>query len=262
MGPVTASNQLGPYIKWRVEGTGGVAEGSIGWPAYPNRQPSEIRYLTSRQPGMWFNPQWREVWFPDAFAGPMADLINSIVEETEPGKQWCREPAYHGAGGCLLSFAGRETAGSCGRDFRAECALSRRRVAIPTIKHVALRAEVSVGTVSRVLNDRPDVNQELRQRVESAIRELRYKPNARAQSFTRERSHIIAFVLCNGNGLSMMHSQLLLGIEEYCSKGGYSVLFARSQHKPGTKPERMQLPGSSGKPRLGGLFHCCREQLR
>ena len=52
-----------------------------------------------------------------------------------------------------------------------------------TIKDVAHRARVAVGTVSRVVNGRPDVNDELRARVLRALDELNYRPNARAQSF-------------------------------------------------------------------------------
>jgi predicted dehydrogenase len=84
VGPQTGRDDLGPYIKWRVEGTKGVAHGSIGWPAYPNRQPSTIDFTTDRQPGVWISPRWKEVWFPDAFPGPMADLMNAIACGTGP----------------------------------------------------------------------------------------------------------------------------------------------------------------------------------
>ena len=84
VGPQTARDDLSPYIKWRVEGTAGLAEGTIGWPTYPNRQPSTITFSTSAQPGVWITPRWKEVWFPDAFAGPMGDLMNAIATATEP----------------------------------------------------------------------------------------------------------------------------------------------------------------------------------
>lgn len=77
-------DHIGPYIKWRVEGTEGLAEGTIGWPGYPNRQPSTIRFLCNRQPGVWYEPRWTEVWFPDAFSGPMAELMDAITESRTP----------------------------------------------------------------------------------------------------------------------------------------------------------------------------------
>ncbi|MBV8898096.1 MAG: Gfo/Idh/MocA family oxidoreductase [Acidobacteriaceae bacterium] len=83
-GPRTEQDDLRPYIKWRVDGREGLAEGTLGWPNYPNRSPSTLTYTTTAQPGVWMTPRWREVWFPDAFAGPMADLMNAISSGTEP----------------------------------------------------------------------------------------------------------------------------------------------------------------------------------
>jgi predicted dehydrogenase len=67
-------------IHWRVEGTEGLACGTIGWPSYPARTPSTIRYSTQRQPQTWIAPRWSEVWFPDAFAGTMAQLLCALEE--------------------------------------------------------------------------------------------------------------------------------------------------------------------------------------
>ena len=83
-GPRTKEDDLKPYIKWRVEGTEGLAEGTIGWPAYPNHSPSTLTFTTMKQPGVWFTPRWSEAWFPDAFAGPIAELMNAIVTQKEP----------------------------------------------------------------------------------------------------------------------------------------------------------------------------------
>lgn len=60
----------------------------------------------------------------------------------------------------------------------------------PTIDDVARRAQVSISTVSRVLN-RPDmVRDDTRERVEQAIRELGFRPNAYAQGLMRSRSDL------------------------------------------------------------------------
>lgn len=71
-------------IRWRVEGTEGLAVGTIGWPSYPARTPSTLDYSTSRQPGEWVRPRWDEVWFPDAFVGTMAQLLVAIENGSEP----------------------------------------------------------------------------------------------------------------------------------------------------------------------------------
>ena len=84
VGPQTDGDNLDPYIKWRVTGTQGLAEGTLGWPGYPNHQPSTITFTTQAQPGVRITPRWKEAWFPDAFAGPMADLMHAIANGTEP----------------------------------------------------------------------------------------------------------------------------------------------------------------------------------
>jgi predicted dehydrogenase len=83
-GPRNDRDDMSPYIRWRVEGLEGLAEGTLGWPSYPNRSPSTLTFTTSAQPGVWITPRWRDVWFPDAFQGPMADLMNAIASNTQP----------------------------------------------------------------------------------------------------------------------------------------------------------------------------------
>jgi predicted dehydrogenase len=82
-GPALEGSQSDIGIRWRVEGTEGLARGTIGWPSYPARTPSTLDFTTTQQPGYWFSPRWSEVWFPDAFAGPMAELLVSL-ETGEP----------------------------------------------------------------------------------------------------------------------------------------------------------------------------------
>ncbi len=65
-------------INWRIEGTKGLAKGTIGWPSYPARTPSTLDYTTIDDNGQWHSPRWDEVWFPDAFAGPMAELLVAL----------------------------------------------------------------------------------------------------------------------------------------------------------------------------------------
>ncbi|HSB15129.1 MAG TPA: Gfo/Idh/MocA family oxidoreductase [Bryobacteraceae bacterium] len=83
-GPAREGAASDIYIKWRVEGTEGMAWGTIGWPSYPNATPSTIHFTTTREPGVWFSPQWKEVWFPDAFEGTMGQLLTAIATGAEP----------------------------------------------------------------------------------------------------------------------------------------------------------------------------------
>jgi predicted dehydrogenase len=83
-GPAREGSEGDIYIRWRVEGTEGLARGTIGWPSYPVRTPSTLDFTTRRRPGYWFQPRWPEVWFPDAFVGTMAQLLCAVEEGTEP----------------------------------------------------------------------------------------------------------------------------------------------------------------------------------
>ena len=60
-----------------------------------------------------------------------------------------------------------------------------------SIEDVAKLANVSISTVSRVINRRSLVNQETCKRVEAAIRELRYRPNAFARGLMLQKSGIV-----------------------------------------------------------------------
>jgi len=71
------------YIRWRIEGLNGLAIGDIGWCRDPYTTPSSIRYATKGMQGFQ-SPVWRESWFPDAFAGTMAQLLIALETNTEP----------------------------------------------------------------------------------------------------------------------------------------------------------------------------------
>ncbi|MFM8273460.1 MAG: Gfo/Idh/MocA family protein [Gemmata sp.] len=70
-------------IRWRIEGTEGLMQGTIGWPMYPARAPSTLEFST-KQSGGWQRPAWDDVWFPDAFVGTMAQLLVAVEQGTEP----------------------------------------------------------------------------------------------------------------------------------------------------------------------------------
>ena len=83
-GPAREGSESDIYIRWRVEGTDGLARGTIGWPSYPAKTPSTLDFTTKQQPGYWLSPRWPEVWFPDAFVGTMAQLLCAVEDGAEP----------------------------------------------------------------------------------------------------------------------------------------------------------------------------------
>ncbi|MGW0655838.1 LacI family DNA-binding transcriptional regulator [Streptomyces umbrinus] len=69
----------------------------------------------------------------------------------------------------------------------------------PTLDEVALRAGVSVGTVSRVINNRQHVSKKARQAVESAVAELGYVPNVAARSLASQRRGAVVLAISSND---------------------------------------------------------------
>ncbi|MBV8898095.1 MAG: LacI family DNA-binding transcriptional regulator [Acidobacteriaceae bacterium] len=128
-----------------------------------------------------------------------------------------------------------------------------RRSSRPTMKDIAARANVSIGTVSRVLNRHQDVDSELRQRVEAVVSKLGYRLKARTRSVVHTRARIIGLILCNEFVLSAAHSLLMLGVEEYCAEAGYYLLFARHEFLPDQPVQNVSIPAVTETP---GLADC------
>jgi DNA-binding LacI/PurR family transcriptional regulator len=101
---------------------------------------------------------------------------------------------------------------------------------------------VAVGTVSRVVNKHPDVNEKLRARVLRAAIDLGYRPNARARSLARKSSALVSFILSNRDFLHPFHSHVLQGVQEYCEQVGYFVMYTRFQYSPNINASKIRLP--------------------
>src|SRR5512140_3470324 len=92
----------------------------------------------------------------------------------------------------------------------------------PTIKEVARIAGVSTQTVSRVINERPDVAPETRERIRTTIDELGYQPSALARSLIQQRSYTLGVVTA---GLKHTGpSRTLNGITSAAADAGYALL--------------------------------------
>ncbi|MFW6135490.1 MAG: LacI family DNA-binding transcriptional regulator [Chloroflexota bacterium] len=91
-----------------------------------------------------------------------------------------------------------------------------------TIKQVAQEADVSTQTVSRVINERPNVARETRRRVLEVIERLGYQPSAIARTLSRGRSYTLGVVTA---GLKYVGpSYALNGITGQAEAMGYSLL--------------------------------------
>jgi DNA-binding LacI/PurR family transcriptional regulator len=91
-----------------------------------------------------------------------------------------------------------------------------------TIRDVARRAGVGLGTVSRVLNNSPLVSPVTRKRVLNAIAELRYSPSQIARSFASGRTHTVSAIAPFFTRPSVV--ERLRGIEATLNTNGYSLV--------------------------------------
>lgn len=95
-----------------------------------------------------------------------------------------------------------------------------------TIIDVAKRAGVSVSTVSRVLNNHPNVGAEVRQRVTDVIRELNYEPSRVAQRMRATSSQLVGVIFSDIT--NPFYLDVLRSIEYTLSGQGISVLISNA----------------------------------
>src|SRR5262249_37342101 len=92
-----------------------------------------------------------------------------------------------------------------------------------TIQDVAARAGASATAESGVLNQPARVAPATRQRVEQAIRELGFVPNALARQLLHGRTHTLALLVSDiGNPF---FTQIARGVEDVAQRNGYTVIF-------------------------------------
>lgn len=93
-----------------------------------------------------------------------------------------------------------------------------------TIQDVAEKANVSVATVSRVMNGNYPVKAETRETVLKVIKELNYIPNMQARELTKQKSTTIGVVVPSIN--NMFFTELVYGIENELKTNSLSIILA------------------------------------
>lgn len=99
-----------------------------------------------------------------------------------------------------------------------------------TIKDVAALAGISYTTVSHVVNKTRPVSEEVRIKVEAAIKSLEYVPSAVARSLKAKTTATIGLLV--PNSLNPYFAELARGIEDYCERNGYCVILCNSDDNP------------------------------
>jgi LacI family gluconate utilization system Gnt-I transcriptional repressor len=122
-----------------------------------------------------------------------------------------------------------------------------------TIRDVARRAQVGVGTVSRVLSNSPAVAEETRRRVQQAMKDLHYLPNTVAGSLASRRTRIVGMLVPTLS--HSMFSEMVDGATECLTNAGFQLMIGNTSYSDeleehlitaflGRRPEGLILTGS------------------
>jgi LacI family transcriptional regulator len=106
-----------------------------------------------------------------------------------------------------------------------------------TMRRLAEELGVSITTVSKVLNNQPDIGEATRKRVLAKVAELGYRRNAVARSLTLRRTHTLGVIVPD-----LMHSffvEIVTAVEALISSRGYGLLVSNLAEDPAK--ERVQL---------------------
>ena len=99
-----------------------------------------------------------------------------------------------------------------------------------TIKDVAALAGVSSATVSRALDDRPEISPETKERVRRSCAQLGYVPNAAARGLAGQATHTLGLVVPDVS--NPYFSDMATVIEQTAAEHGYRVLLSNSMRNP------------------------------
>ena len=107
------------------------------------------------------------------------------------------------------------------------------------IQEVAKRAEVSVATVSRVINNNPYVKDATRERVLKAIKELNYSPNLSGRILRCNETKVILVLLPTIS--NPFYSKAVTGIRHIAAKSGYLLLICNTESSAKKEMEYLEI---------------------
>ena len=131
-----------------------------------------------------------------------------------------------------------------------------------TIKDIAKKCGVGVSTVSRAMNNHPDINPETKEKILQTIAESNYVPNNSARNLKRTDAKAIA-VLVKGIG-NTFFNDLVSGLERECQRMNYSCILQHVEEQEDELDIALHITKEK-KPRglvfLGGSFSHPREKM-
>jgi LacI family transcriptional regulator len=120
---------------------------------------------------------------------------------------------------------------------------------VPTIKQIANKANVSIATVSRALNNNVRVTEVTKERILRISNDLNYKPNLVARNFVKKTSYAIGLILPDIS--DEFFTDIIRGVDEITYKNGYYTMVA-SSHKHRTLADSITTFSQTGL--VGGVI--------
>ena len=120
-----------------------------------------------------------------------------------------------------------------------------------TIKDIAHDLHFSVSTVSRALQNHPDISEETKKIIINYAREHHYRPNQMASSLRTQKVTTIGLILPELT--SYFFSTILEGVEKAANVAGYNVLIARTKEDPEHEKQCLQMLDNA---RVAGIIAC------
>lgn len=122
-----------------------------------------------------------------------------------------------------------------------------------TIKDVAKHANVSIATVSRIINNRGPISNITRQKVYDSMKTLNYQPNEMARALQKQKSNMIGLIVPSIE--YPFFSRLIEAIEETCHNSGYKLMLCRSAENEDREIEMVSMLEGN---KVDGIILCSR----
>ena len=131
-------------------------------------------------------------------------------------------------------------------------AMSKRHI---SLKDLAREIGVSISTVSRALNNHPDISPELTKRIKKLAEELNYTPNPLAMGLLKQATRMIGVIV--PDLVTHFYSSIISGIEQVAEENGYYILIASSNE---TLKKEIDSVGNFMNTRVEGLIVCLSQE--
>ncbi len=126
-----------------------------------------------------------------------------------------------------------------------------------SLKDLALEIGVSISTVSRALNNHPDISPEVTRKIQKLAAEMNYTPNPLAMGLLKQATRMIGVIV--PDLVTHFYSSIISGIEHVAEEKGYYILIASSNE---SLQKEIKAVENFLKTRVEGLIVCLSQETK